>query len=248
MTHIDLSSISRTVPAQNTYHQAVDSTATVTNNALSIVNDQLNGKIEELTRRLFQIENFIKDQNQKIEQKDQKILDLETSIKELSGKSNKASNTISDLQVKDQILFIFSDTSTRSLIYRTHGFKRSSGPGIAGEAEVMIEFKPNFPKEFTLDIKGHIPSFGSDGIENGIFEVHIGKLEEKRHKEEFQLVQEGWGKDYTRDYASVSFKTEDEDNNTIWINLPKAPYDEKYEEYKKVGMKLYSLNIIPREK
>ncbi len=248
MTHIDLSSIPRTVPAQNNYHQAVDSTATVTNNALSIVNDQLNGKIEALTQRLFQIENFIKDQNQKMEQKDQKILELETSIKELSGKSNKASNTISDLQVKDHIFFSFNDTSKCDLIYRTHGFQRSNGAWIAGEEEVMIEFKSNFPKEFTLDIKGHIPHFDYNGIENGIFEVHVGKLEEKRHKQEFQLVREGWRGNYTRDYASVSFKTEDEDNNTIWINLPKAPYDEKYEEYKKVGMKLYSLNIIPREK
>ncbi len=140
----------------------------------------------------------------------------------------------------------------QNLIYRAHGFRTydtNTRGRCAGETEVMIECKSNFPKAFTLDIKGHIPRFrGFDGIDNGIFEVHVGKLEEKRHKQEFQLVQEGWKDHYTRDYASVSFSTTDEDNNTIWINLPKAPYDEEFEMYKKVGMKLYSLNIIPREK
>ncbi len=226
----------------------MDSTDTVINNALSIVNDQLNRKIEELTQRLFQVENLIKDQNQKIDQKDQKISDLEISIKELTGKSNKISNTTSDLQVKDSIIFRFNDKSTRNLIYRTHGFYKSKGTWITGEAEVMIEFKSNFPKKFTLDIKGHIPDIGSNGIENEIFEAHVGKLEEKRHKQEFKLFREGWREQYTRNYAAVSFETEDENNNTIWIKLPEAPYHETLKIYKYVGIKLYSLNIIPREK
>ncbi len=248
MTLIDPSSNSRGVPVRNTHYHIVDNTTTLTDNALSAVNNQLCRKIEELEnshkQELCQLKNLLRDQNQEIS-------DLKKLIKEFTEKPNENSNIPSNLPIKNTMLQLDDPFTYQNLIYRTHGFqtyKANKRGRHAGETEVMIECKSNFPKEFTLDIKGHIPHLGIYGIENGIFEVHVGKLEEKRHKQEFQLVRESCIELYTRDYASVSFKTEDEDNNTIWINLPKAPYDEIHKRNKQVGMKLYSLNIIPREK
>ncbi|MCX8565393.1 MAG: hypothetical protein ON057_000120 [Glomeribacter sp. 1016415] len=249
MTLIDPSRISSGVPAPNTHYHIVDNTTTLTDRTLTALNDQLSRRIEELEnshkQELCELKNLLKDQNQEIS-------DLKKLIKKSTEKPNENSNAPSNLPIKNTMLQLDDPFTYQNLIYRTHGFQTYDTDmrgRCAGETEVMIECKSNFPKEFTLDVKGHIPRFrGFDGIKNGIFEVYVGKLEEKRHKQEFQLFQQGYGEDYTRDYASVSFKTEDEDNNTIWINLPKATYDEEYKGYKKVGMKLYSLNIIPREK
>ncbi|BBE09100.1 ABC-type transporter, periplasmic subunit [Mycoavidus cysteinexigens] len=248
MTESGLSNVSGNIPTQRIYHQTVDNHSASNDNTLSVINDQINRRIEEFgifnKERFLQIENIIKDQNQIIKDLNQRISDLERSNKDLSANANANANA----SIKDNIMFSFGSPATYDLIYRTHGFYQNNSKDgrCAGKNEVMIEFVSSFPEKFTLDIKAHIPRLDW-GIEQGIFEAHIGKLDEKRHKQEFQLVREGWRDEYAKDYATVLFETEDKDNNTIWIKLPESPYDETLKQYKPVGMRLYSLNFIPRK-
>ncbi|MCX8565390.1 MAG: hypothetical protein ON057_000117 [Glomeribacter sp. 1016415] len=245
MTDISLFSIPGNLPAQHTYHQhtyhQAEDISEAVDSALSVLNEQLSRKIEEnensYKQELCELKNLIKENNKIIREQAQEISDLKQLTTE---KSNPVEKSIEIPHIEDNIFLSFGD-NTSNLIYRTHGFKRSSGgPLLADKDEVIIEFRKNFPQKFTLEIKGHIPEKNWRTIGEGIFEAHIGKPDEKRHKQEFQLFREGG-----RDCDTILFETEDQDNNTIWIKLPEAPYMEDLRQYANVGMKIYSLNIIP---
>ncbi len=240
MTHIDLSNIPKNLPAQHTYYQAA-ATSKAFDSALSVLNEQLSRKIEENEnshkQELCELKNLIEENNKIIREQAQEISDLKQLMIE---KSNQVAKSIETPNIEDNTLLSFGD-NTSNLIYRTHGFKRSSGgPLLADKDEVIIEFRKNLPQKFTLEIKGHIPEKNWRTIGEGIFEAHIGKLDEKRYKQEFKLFREG-----VKDCDTILFETEDKYNNTIWIKLPEAPYMYDLRQYGNVGMKIYSLNIIP---
>ncbi|MCX8567050.1 MAG: hypothetical protein ON057_001777 [Glomeribacter sp. 1016415] len=235
MTLIDPSSNSRSMPTPNTNYHIVDNTTTLNDSALSAVNDQLNRKIEELEnlhkQELCELKNLLKDQNQKIS-------DLEKSIKELTEESNNISNKTSNFPLKSSILYELTDPSSQNLIYRIYGFKAWDGISwgrLSTKKETTIEFVSPFPQKFTLDLKGYCYGNRADTMNN--FEIYIGKFDEKKYRKEFQLAR------YTGEIDSVtfSFKTEEEENNTIWIVTPSHSNVNT-----NLGICLSSLSIFPR--
>ncbi len=225
----NITSTPTSLPVQNDT-QIEDDSSIAHYHLLSERVNELTTKVEELTvdqkNRLCRVENLIKDNNQK----DKKILELEGLVKELTEKTNKNSKSSSNFPVKNNTFYNLNDPAMHNLIYRAQGVGDWEGKGDwpMGRNAIMIEFVSPFPKKFTLDIKGIYLDYSQEP-----YEIYIGKFNEKRHKQESQPFGS------QRNYASVLFDTEDEDNNTLWIVSSRNNNN--------IRISIKSINIIPRK-
>ncbi|MCX8565501.1 MAG: hypothetical protein ON057_000228 [Glomeribacter sp. 1016415] len=250
MTLIDPSNNSRSISTPNTHYHIVDNTTALNDSALSAINDQLSRKIEELENshkhELYQLKNIIKDQNQKIS-------GLEESIKELIDKLSLNFKSTLKTSIKDNILFNFTSESS-NVVKRVEGFQgvsesfsMKSGQRIVHDVPirgryaqhnrdiVLVEFALPFPKNFSVHIQGHA-SFSGTGKPVDTYKVYIGSFgKEKLHEKGLELPLEE-----KEEWTSALFETEEENNNILSISIPKLS------SYGNAGLKLYSINIIPR--
>ncbi len=224
--------------------------------AISTIRNELPTIIEEaqkpLKKELQELKNLLKDQIQQSKRKDEVIQALIKTKEELTESLKQSSiAAASHTPIKNNIIYSARDANVGKKIMRTHGFSKNySEHGIyAKNDQVMVEFVSTFPKKFDLDIKGYFTEgYAQELPENTYFEVHIGKNgEDIRHTKTFRLF--GHHGSRTRpDFATVKFETEDEDNNTIWINMPGIPYTHDMKATRSSGLDLHLLNIIPRQK
>ncbi len=222
--------------------------------AISTIRNELPTIIEEaqkpLKKELQELKNLLKDQIQQSKIKDEAIQALIKIKEELTESLKQSSVTVaSHAPIKNNIIYSPRDANAGKKIMRTHGFSRNNSKhGIyAKNNQVMVEFVSTFPKKFDLDIKGYFTKgINQELPENTYFEVHIGKDgEDIRHTKTFRLFKDNG---YNPDFATVKFETEEEDNNTIWINMPKFLEYPSDKIYIFSGLDLHLLNIIPRQK
>ncbi len=221
--------------------------------AISTIRNELPTIIEEaqkpLRKELQELKNLLKDQIQQSKIKDEVIQALIKTKEELTESLKQPSiAAASRTPIKNNIIYSAHDANAGKKIMRTHGFaKNKSEHGIyAKNDQVMVEFVSTFPKKFDLDIKGYFTKgYNQELPENTYFEVHIGKNgEDIRHTKTFRLFRDNYQS--SKDFTTVKFETEDEDNNTIWINMPKIPEYSGEKATMLSGLDLHLLNIIPR--
>ncbi len=254
MTHVHPQTTQGALRAQD-FYSIENNESQSSGNVISTLRDELSTIIEEaqepLRKELQELRNLLKDEIQQSQIKDEEIQALKKTQQELTEILKRSSITTTSLPpIKNNIFYSPHDPDADKLIMRTHGLGNDSKRGrYARDSQVMLEFVSKFPKTFDLDIKGYFTQgFDQELPEDTYFEVHIGRDgKEIKHTKKFKLFKENLYRN-NPDFTTVEFATEDEDNNTIWIDMPKIPeyHDDKSTIFS--GLDLHVLNIIPRKK